>query len=66
MNSAKVVLGLLAGFAAGALLGMAFAPKKVKRHEYSGTAEQEFDDFIDESTEKFDKLMDDIGHRKTE
>lgn len=66
MSAAKVVLVLLAGFAAGAMLGVALAPHKVKRVECTGTAEKEFEDFIDESNEKFDKLMNEIGDRKTE
>ncbi|NCA87200.1 MAG: hypothetical protein EOM83_16835 [Clostridia bacterium] len=66
MSSAKVVMVLLAGFAAGALLGVALAPQKVKRVECTGTAEKEFVDFIDETTEKFEKLMDEVGKRKTE
>jgi hypothetical protein len=66
MSSSKVVLVLLAGFAAGALLGVALAPQKIKIVECTGTAEKEFEDFIDESNEKFDKLMNEIGDRKTD
>ena len=41
MSAAKVVLVLLAGFAAGAMLGVALAPHKVKRVECTGIAEKD-------------------------
>ncbi|MCB2222152.1 MAG: YtxH domain-containing protein [Bacteroidetes bacterium] len=75
MKSGKVVLGLVAGFATGTLLGLLFAPdkgtdtrKKIskKQHKYSNAAEKKFNTFIDEITEKFDALMNEIGFGKSE
>ena len=75
MKSGKVVLGLMAGFAAGTLLGLLFAPdkgtntrKKIskKKHAYSDAAEEKFDTFIDEVSEKFEALKDEVEFVKSE
>jgi gas vesicle protein len=61
MNSGKIVLGVLAGLAVGATLGILFAPdkdsstgKKIsrKRDEYADELEKKFEDFIDTSKKK--------------
>jgi len=59
MNSGKIILGALAGLAAGALIGVLFAPDKgsdsrqkiVKRGE----------DYLDSTKEKFNALLDDVS-----
>jgi gas vesicle protein len=58
MSSGKVLLGLLAGVAAGALLGILFAPEKGSdtRKKLSKKGE----DFADELKEKFNKFLDNI------
>ncbi len=62
MKSGKVLLGVLAGLAAGAILGVLFAPDKgsVTRKKISGKAEalademkEKFNEFLDSMTEKF-------------
>jgi gas vesicle protein len=70
MNSGKVILGVLAGAAMGALLGVLFAPhkgtvtrKKIVRK--SGNLADEVKDKISELlediTEKFEKVKDDVS-----
>ena len=63
MKSGKVVLGLLAGVAIGALAGILFAPDKgsktrkqilSKGGDYASSLKEKFDDFITDVTEKYD------------
>jgi gas vesicle protein len=65
MNSGKIVLGLLAGVAIGAPLGILLAPdkgsatrKKIskKRDEVTEELEKKFDEFVDSITEKFENV----------
>jgi gas vesicle protein len=65
MNSGKVLLGVLAGVAAGAALGILFAPdkgsstrKKIARKsdDYAEELEDNFNEFIGRISEKFDNL----------
>jgi gas vesicle protein len=67
MSSGKVVLGVLAGVAAGAVLGILFAPdkgsatrKKIlrKTKEYTGELEDKFNDLIDSISEKLETVKD--------
>jgi gas vesicle protein len=64
MNSGKVLLGLLAGVAAGALLGVLFAPDKgsVTRKKISNKA----DDYADALKEKFNEYMDTVSEKVEE
>jgi gas vesicle protein len=61
MSSGKVFLGLLAGLAAGALVGILFAPEKgsVTRKKMSKKTE----DFTDGLKEKFNEFLDDISEK---
>jgi gas vesicle protein len=64
MGSGKVFLGLLAGVAAGALLGVLFAPEKGKTTRKNITKKSE--DYVDSLKEKFNDLLDSIGEKVEE
>lgn len=70
MSSGKVVLGLLAGIATGAVAGLLFAPakgtqtrKKIakKSGDYEKKLEKKFSKNIDMANKKFDKLKSDVN-----
>ena len=70
MSSGKVVLGLLAGAAAGALAGILFAPAKGSKtrkrmlrigEDYVDTLKEKFDDLLNTVTEKFEKVKEDVS-----
>lgn len=73
MNSGKVVLGVLAGLAAGAILGILFAPdsgvntrqKIVRKGEgYIDDLKEKFNDFVDHVAEKVEKVKEDVKEEK--
>lgn len=55
MNGGKVILGLLAGIAAGALLGVLFAPDKGTETRRKITSKGK--DFVDEVKHKYDDFV---------
>jgi len=70
MDTGKVLLGMLAGIAAGALLGVLFAPdkgsktrKKICREgeELTDDLKEKFDDFIENMEEKIEKVKKDVS-----
>jgi gas vesicle protein len=74
MSTGKVLLGLLAGVAAGALLGVLFAPdkgsvtrKKIakKSEDYAEGLTEKFNEFIDTVTEKFDGVKEEVEKVKS-
>jgi gas vesicle protein len=78
MNSGKILLGVLAGVAVGAGLGILFAPdkgsstrKKIskKGRDYAEGLEEKFNEFVDSITKKFEtakeKVIEKAGNGKT-
>jgi gas vesicle protein len=61
MNSGKVLLGVLAGVAVGATLGILFAPEKgaSTRKKIS----KKGDDYAEELGEKFNEFLDGLAQR---
>jgi gas vesicle protein len=59
MNSGKVILGALAGLAAGALIGVLFAPDKGS--DLRGKIIKKSDDYLDSVKKKFNTLLDSIS-----
>ena len=71
MSSGKVVLGLLAGLAAGALAGILFAPAKgsktrkrilKKGENYVDALKEKFDELLEVVTEKVEKVKDEVSN----
>ncbi len=66
MNSTKVILGILGGVAAGALLGVLFAPEKGSKtrkkivYKSNGLVDDlkdKFEDLYTDVTDKYDNLL---------
>ncbi len=71
MNSGKVIVGILASLAAGAALGILFAPEKgsqtrrnifKKGEDITGDLEEKFHSFIAGVKEKYESLSNDATH----
>jgi len=70
MNSGKVLLGILAGVAAGGLLGILFAPEKgsktrrnisKKSADYANALKDQFNDFLESVSEKFEEVKEEVS-----
>jgi gas vesicle protein len=71
MNSGKILLGVLAGLAAGALIGVLFAPKKgsdtrkkiaQKGENYAESLKEKFNEFLDNVSEKSQEVKEEMTH----
>jgi gas vesicle protein len=61
MSSGKILLGVLAGIAAGALVGILFAPDKGS--ETRRKIVEKGEDYIDGIQKKFNDMLDDITQK---
>jgi len=81
MSSGKLLLGVLAGVAVGATLGILFAPDKgsatrrkisAKGKDYADSLGEKFNEFVENITEKFESVKEEAvrlaekGKTKTE
>lgn len=74
MKNGKVILGVLAGLAAGAMLGILFAPdkgvetrKKIakKGKDYADDISEKVHNLVEEVSEKVDQAIKDLKHAKS-
>jgi len=70
MSAGKVLLGVLAGVAAGALVGILFAPAKGSRtrrrilkqgENYAEGLKDKFNEYVDNVSEKFEQVKDEVS-----
>ncbi len=75
MSKEKVVLGVLAGLSAGALLGILFAPNKgsvtrrkikEKGEDYADSVKEKLNEIVDDVKEKFDNVKEDVEKEMSE
>jgi len=73
MSKGKVLLSLLAGVAAGALLGILFAPEKgsvtrkkitKKAEDYADGLKEKFNEFVDDISGKFEEIKEEVADFK--
>lgn len=64
MSSGKILLGVLAGAATGALLGVLFAPDKGSATR--GNITKKSEDIVDSVKDKFNDLMDTVSEKYVE
>ena len=66
MNSSKVLLGVLGGMTAGALVGILFAPEKgsktrkkivYKSKNFADDLKEKFEDLYEDVTNKYENLL---------
>jgi len=69
MSSGKLLLGVLAGVATGALLGILFAPekgsvtrKKIAKssEDYADSLKDKFNEFVDNLFKKFETITEEV------
>ena len=61
MNNGKVMLGIMAGLASGALLGVLFAPDRGK--DTRRRLGRKGDNYVKELGDKIDNLIDDVSKK---
>jgi len=70
MSAGKVLLGVLAGVAAGALVGILFAPAKGSRtrrrilkqgENYADGLKDKFNEYVDNVSEKFEQVKEEVS-----
>ena len=70
MSSGKVLLGVLAGVAAGALVGILFAPAKGSRtrrrilkkgDNYAEGLKEKFNEYVDTISDKFEQVKEEVS-----
>jgi gas vesicle protein len=70
MSTGKIVLGVLAGAAVGALIGILFAPEKgsvtrrkisKKGEDYVGSVKDKFTEIFENFTEQFEQVKDEMS-----
>ncbi len=70
MKTGNVLVGIFAGLAAGALIGILFAPEKgsdtrkkvlKKGDDYVDALKEKFNEFVDNISEKYDSAKEDVS-----
>ena len=70
MNSKHIIVGMLAGVAAGAILGILFAPDKGSNtrkliskngEDLAETIKEKFNDFLETMSDKFDQTKENVA-----
>jgi len=70
MSAKKILIGVLAGAAIGAIAGVLFAPDKGsstrrrfkrKSYDYTDELEEKFNDLIDNITEQFQTVVEEVN-----